>query len=712
MMKKNPVEDVASTGKVENKNDDDRSGENLSTNGVGVQSSSIESVETDFAAFVEAEGYGPHHIPADGQWHGFDRPGERGKKCSAKLTFGERPEGVVKDFRTGEIKVWKGEKIVISPEQMTEHQRKTTKLAAEKKDREERSRQDAWLLYQKAGPASPDHPYLVKKKITGTLNHLKQDGDRLVIALYNCGSFEFQTVQFIHPDGTKLFPKDSVTRGACCRPFASMDGIDKLPNAKMVICEGWAKGVKIEAAMKDYIVVCAMSKDNMTPVAEAMRNKGPFRHIAVAPDHEHPRDGDPNPGMTAAVKAAVAAKCHVCAAPPTPGTDFDDLYDSDGPEAVKKFIDAAYEPSAPELAQPEAKPKTTDQGSQTSQANLILTNEEFVAGFQPPDYLIDGLIQRRFLYSITAPTNAGKTAVALYLAKQVATGSPLGSRAVEKGKVLYFAGENPDDIRMRWIKQCDAAEITEPTVFWITGRISISKIAPTIAVETKRHGPFSLILIDTAAVYFEGDDENTNTQFGNYARLLRSLVTIYGGPTVIVLCHPVKNANPENLIPRGGGAFIAEVDGNLVLKVKSELPKIVELHWQGKFRGPDFEPITFKIEVGTSERIKDSRGNKIPTVTARTLTKEEIAAAENVSVARQNSLLKDMQDHESGSFNERAKRLGWFTSTGELNKTLVKRVTDDLVRDKLAKKEGHDFKLTSSGKAAKVTKEVTKEPTF
>ena len=44
---------------------------------------------------------------------------------------------------------------------------------------------------------------------------------------------------------------------------------------------------------------------------------------------------------------------------------------------------------------------------------LVKSSAEFVRGFVPPDYAIDGLIQRRFLYSLTAPTGHGKTAVAL-----------------------------------------------------------------------------------------------------------------------------------------------------------------------------------------------------------------------------------------------------------------------------------------------------------
>ena len=39
---------------------------------------------------------------------------------------------------------------------------------------------------------------------------------------------------------------------------------------------------------------------------------------------------------------------------------------------------------------------------------IIKTSAEFVAEFEPPDYLIDGLLQRRFLYSLTDKPAAAK----------------------------------------------------------------------------------------------------------------------------------------------------------------------------------------------------------------------------------------------------------------------------------------------------------------
>ena len=86
---------------------------------------------------------------------------------------------------------------------------------------------------------------------------------------------------------------------------------------------------------------------------------------------------------------------------------------------------------------------------------LMQSSAEFVAGFKPPDYLIDGLMQRRFVYSMTGPTGSGKTAIILRIAVHVAAGLALAGREVEQGRVLIFAGENPDDVRTRWIKLCE-----------------------------------------------------------------------------------------------------------------------------------------------------------------------------------------------------------------------------------------------------------------
>jgi hypothetical protein len=370
------------------------------------------------------------------------------------------------------------------------------------------------------------------------------------------------------------------------------------------------------------------------------------------------------------------------------------------PGRDKRWKDRRDEiPRLVESAQRPETPQAVESKTNSGDTKLISTNAEFVSQFQPPDYLFDGIIRRRFLYGLTAPTNAGKTAVAIRLAAHVALGTPLGRREVAQGKVLFLAGENADDARMRWIKMCEelAIEQAAENVFWIPNRLSISAMRERINTETNQNGPFNLIIIDSAAAFFECDDENNNSQYGNYARVLRTLVAIRGGPSILVLCHPIKNFSLDNLLPRGGGAFLNELDSNLVLIPVSETPKVSELHWHGKHRGPDFAPISFKLTPRTSEKIKDSKGRLIWTVTAAPLTRGEVDAAESTGIRRQEELIAAMQRQPGASLAKLAEACGWTYASGEPNKSLVNRTMTDLQKRGVVKLEGGHWTLTKTG---------------
>jgi hypothetical protein len=312
--------------------------------------------------------------------------------------------------------------------------------------------------------------------------------------------------------------------------------------------------------------------------------------------------------------------------------------------------------------------------------------------------LIDGLVQRRFVYSMTAPTGAGKTCVALRIAAHSALGLSLGGREVEKVRVLFFAGENPDDVRMRWVKLCEEME-RDPAgmdVFFLPGAPPIAdpQIRQRIDAEVAEHGPLGLLIVDTSAAYFRGDDENSNAQMGSHARMLLSFVNLPGGPTVIVTCHPTKTPNMDNLLPRGGGAFIAEVDGNFVCLKGGA---VTELHWQGKFRGPEFEPIAFKIQAGQSEKLKDSKGRKIWTVTAKPISEAERNTLDDASHSKQNDLLALMKAQPKLSIAEQAAKLGWHTSRGEPYKSLVVRTRAALAKARLVEQVRGQWVLTKAG---------------
>jgi hypothetical protein len=333
---------------------------------------------------------------------------------------------------------------------------------------------------------------------------------------------------------------------------------------------------------------------------------------------------------------------------------------------------------------------------------LIKSSAEFVAGFVTPEYVVVGLLQRRFFYSLTAPTGHGKTAIMLVLAASTALGTKFAGKETKKARVLYLAAENADDARMRWIALAERMEFDLDTieVYFVEGRFKLSASLKLLRAEAEKiGGKFGLVIVDTGPTFFEGKEENENKQLGDHAHLLRSLIdTIPGGPCVVAACHPIKNAKADNLSPRGGGAFLNETDGNLTCW---KTDSTVELHWQDKFRGPDFAPMYFLIETVTHQDLKDSDGRLIPTVIAKYIseqTKEEIAAATRQN---ENRVLQLINQNSSLTLATLATAMGWKLYSGEPNKMKAKRIVDELKRTKLIKETGISrYKITSEGKKA------------
>jgi hypothetical protein len=314
----------------------------------------------------------------------------------------------------------------------------------------------------------------------------------------------------------------------------------------------------------------------------------------------------------------------------------------------------------------------------------IISSGGLIASFTPPDYHIDGIVQAGFLYSLTAPTGTGKTAILLKIAALTALGSPLGAREVRQGRVVYFAGENPSDVTMRWIAEAHHSGFDGSTidVHFIPGTFDIVGLFKEVSAATTKLGGADLVIVDTSAAYFLGSDENANAEMGKHARALRSLSTLPGSPCVLVACHPTKNAAMDNLLPRGGGAFVAEMDGNLTAHRVADT--VVKMHWQGKFRGPDFEPVMFDLATVTAPALRDSKGRDIPTVLANVVSPAE--ARERKAAARrdEDDVLLHIENDTAVSLTSLAEKLGWFADDGAPNKRRAQSATEKLKKSKLA----------------------------
>jgi hypothetical protein len=344
-------------------------------------------------------------------------------------------------------------------------------------------------------------------------------------------------------------------------------------------------------------------------------------------------------------------------------------------------------------------------------ASIVLTLPQFLAKLKMPDYLVDGLFKRGFLYSVTGMTGGGKTAVALLLSVIVADPArrwKFGPHGAEHGLVVYVTRENPDEVRERLIGMAERMgfnpEELASTFLVIENVADIAKAFDRIKREIEPFGEVALIILDTSAALFVGDDDNNNIQMIKHAKTQRSLTQLTGRPCVIALNHPTKKVTaPDQLLPRGGGGYLNEVDGNFTLWACGD--RLSEFHWTGKLRGPDFEKITFLMTTVTPMALKDAKGRLTPTVMARLVTEADIAENEFKTRFQEDRLLKAINASPKASIAQLAAACGWMTrgKDGQPDrpyKSLAQRVLTRLKEEKLVFKDGREHVLTKAGKKA------------
>jgi hypothetical protein len=352
---------------------------------------------------------------------------------------------------------------------------------------------------------------------------------------------------------------------------------------------------------------------------------------------------------------------------------------------VAQFAAIGSPPLAPGTPGPQVPDPT-----EMAPARLLKKLGGWMREFVLPEYLWDGILIKRFCYSLTAQTGAGKTAVAMLLAVYAATGEALCGRHVERGSVIYLAGENPTDVQMRFLGLCHMMGIDWDTldIHIIEGTMDISKHADQFRAECEAFGlKPSLVIVDTAAAYFPGDNDNDNAQMGSYARQLRELCKLPGGPCVLVLCHPTKGAKEiGEMVPRGGGAFLNEVDGNLAAARDVNLIAIQAL---GKFRGPEFAPLHFGLHtVWECPALYDTKkGKHLPTVVAQAVSEAGAAARAMETETSSIRLVQFIYANPKASFVQIATEF-------KVNKSKAERMVNDLINEKLVKRDKLTGKLT------------------
>jgi len=361
------------------------------------------------------------------------------------------------------------------------------------------------------------------------------------------------------------------------------------------------------------------------------------------------------------------------------GDDITDWFDRGDGTAARLYEIAEQLPDWQRPNGEDGEPPVEDHDAPRSLAFKTLA--EFVAEYVPLAYTVDPIIRGGSLYTLTARTGHGKTALLVIMALAVATGRrDILNLEVEKGRVAYLTAENPDDARMRFMIACyllniDFPEVLERIVI-LDRRERPEDIAATLTKLAKQE-PFAAVLMDTLAAFFDGKDSNDAVEGGEFLRRMRPLTRVEGRPAVIVAAHPIKNAAEDNLNPYGSGAILNEVDGNLTLWQQPSTG-LVRLYWQGKIRGLDFEPLLFRFEITGSPDVLDAKGRQVQLPTMRPSSAEAAEEREQASVNKDVALLKAMQADPGGTLRD------WATSTG-ITRSSIERALARLAMPKAGK---------------------------
>lgn len=328
-----------------------------------------------------------------------------------------------------------------------------------------------------------------------------------------------------------------------------------------------------------------------------------------------------------------------------------------------------------------------------------VSGSQFVADYIPLEQLWDGIIPMNRLISLTAPTGAGKTAILTTIELHLVAGRPLAGRDLAPGRVLCLCGENPDDKRMRMIATAQQMGIEMSCLDLITvvsHTFSIEERLDEISSLAMKAGGFSLVSVDTSPAFHIDGDENDNVQMRRHASIQRALTELPGRPAVVTLCHPTKSATRDNLLPRGGGAFLAEVDGNLTAWRGES--GIVTLHWAGKFRGPSFDPIRFELPTWVLDGYADRKGRPVHSVVAVPVSDDRAEQLHAKELDDQDCLLHEMQQRPGSSVRQLAAACGWISGTGKPQASRANRRLQELKAAGIAEQDRRrHWRLTSKG---------------
>lgn len=202
---------------------------------------------------------------------------------------------------------------------------------------------EAAAIWQAASPCD-GHGYLSAKGVQA--NGLRIQRDELLIPLADADGVLWNLQRIVPNKAGDGFDKLFLKYGRKSGLWHLLGTVPADPGAVVLVCEGWATGASLHQAT-GYPVAVAFDCGNLPQVARAMRQQYPAALVLICGDDDaatEARTGR-NPGREKATAAAKAVN-GVAVFPEgllAGGSDFNDLHQAAGLEAVRAIVQAAIE---------------------------------------------------------------------------------------------------------------------------------------------------------------------------------------------------------------------------------------------------------------------------------------------------------------------------------------------------------------------------------
>lgn len=312
-------------------------------------------------------------IQADGQRHRFRVVGDKAGSENGwyVLHMDGVPAGAFGCWKRGVNESWCAK----SASNMTDSERKEhiARMEASKRQHEAEQAQlrseckaKAERLWSSASETvSADHEYLTAKGVKAY--GLRQLRDALLVPV-RADAGGIVGLQFIQPDGTKRFLTGTPKAGSYHRITGDL--------SRVLVCEGYATGASLHEAT-GYAVAIAFDAGNLMPVAKALKEKLPDAVLVLCADDDRANSG--NVGMMKAQAAAMAVNGLL--ASPTfldsaIGTDFNDMHQLSGLDAVRDAVEAATAPQGADLLKSNTESLTKPNIDEAAISTGIATSED------------------------------------------------------------------------------------------------------------------------------------------------------------------------------------------------------------------------------------------------------------------------------------------------------------------------------------------------